>query len=134
VANYEEVEHAADWEFRVRGDDLPELFVNAAYAICGLKEGAPREELTRSYELNVEGVDCESLLVNWLNDVLFVEESEQVQCRSFEILELDETRLRARVQGVPLQDRQRRIKAVTFHNLEVKRMADGWEASIVVDV
>jgi SHS2 domain-containing protein len=134
VANYEEVEHAADWEFRIRGHDLPELFVNAACAVCGLKQGKSLEALTRSYELNVEGVDRESLLVNWLNDVLFVEESEQVGCRSFEILEMDETRLRARVQGVPLQDKRRRIKAVTFHNLEVKRMADGWEASIVVDV
>ncbi|MFB3815974.1 MAG: archease [Terriglobales bacterium] len=132
---YEEIEHAADWAFQVRGRDLQELFTNAARAMCSMEQGEPEAETTTiTRELQVEGVDREGLLVNWLNEILYLEQAKRESYHRFDIIEIDATHLRARVYGAPAENRQGRIKAVTFHNLEVKKTAGGWEATVVADV
>ncbi len=131
---YEEVDHVADWAFLVRGRDLAELFTNAARALCRLEHGEPGEDVTVSREFEVEGVDRESLLVNWLNELLFLEQTRREAYHEFDIVEINDTHLRARIHGAPERSAQRHIKAVTFHNLEVKQTALGWEATLVLDV
>ncbi len=130
---YEDVEHAADWAFRVRGRDLGELFTNAARTIARAEHGG-EGEVNVSRELQVTGADRETLLVNWLNELLYLEQTRREVYSHFDIMEIGDTHLRARVQGAPEYHTQRHIKAVTFHNLEVKQTAGGWEATLVVDV
>ncbi len=130
---FEELDHTADWAYRVQGADLCELFVNAARGLFHLQGGAPGPETaTRSVE--VEGFDRETLLINWLNELLFLQEQFGEAYHRFEILELSARRLRARVYGGPQGQVNKLIKAATFHNLEIKQTAEGWEATIVVDV
>ena len=131
---FEEIEHTADWAFQVRGHDLRELFINAAHAVCMLEHGEFQEAVTLTHELQVEGVDREGLLINWLNELLYVEQTNREAYRNFEILEMDDIHLRARVHGALKHNSQRRIKAVTFHNLQIRQTANGWEATIVLDV
>ncbi len=131
---YEELEHAADWSFQVRGRDLRELFVNAAGAITRLEHGDKTGNAAITRELQVQGMDRESLLVNWLNELLYLAQARREVYRGFEIIEINDTHLRARVSGAPEQNPQRRIKAVTFHTLEIKKTTRGWEATLVVDV
>ncbi len=132
-APYEEVEHAADWSFRVRGHDLPELFANAARALSAM-EGPSTNEGTVTREVQVEGMDRESLLVNWLNELLHLSHTRREAYDGFGFLEIDDTHLHARIQGRPAADARRLIKAVTFHDLEVKQTGEGWEATLVLDV
>ena len=132
--DYEEIEHTADWAFRVRGRDLAELFSNAARAICTAEHGDVTQESTITRDLHVEGVDRETLLVNWLNELLYLGQSKREAYQKFQITEIDDTHLRAQIYGAPDQGRQRHIKAVTFHNLDIKPTAHGWEATLVVDV
>ena len=131
---YKEIEHAADWAFHVSGRGLQELFIHAAQAICTAEHSDFAAPITLTHELQVEGVDRESLLVNWLNELLYMEQTKREAYRNFDILEMDDSHLRARVQGAPEQNCERHIKAVTFHNLEIKRTPSGLEATIVVDV
>lgn len=131
---YEEIEHTADWAFHVRGQDLRELFVHAAQAIFQREHGDVREADTVCREFAVEGADRETLLVNWLNELLYTEQTEREAYHHFEILQMDDTHLRARVHGAPIEECERHLKAVTFHNLELKRTPNGWEATVVVDV
>ena len=51
-----------------------------------------------THQIEVEGVDRESLLVNWLNEILYLEQAYQVVCEQFHIDELKDHRLRARVE------------------------------------
>ncbi len=118
----------------MRGRDLRELFVNAAGAITRLEHGERASDATVTREVLVQGVDRESLLVNWLNELLYLAQANREVYRGFDIIEINDTHLRARVSGAPEQNPQRRIKAVTFHNLEVKKTTNGWEATLVVDV
>ena len=132
---FEEIEHTADLAFRARGCDLPELFANAARAMTALEgaTAADGPELTRDIE--VEGVDRDTLLVNWLNELLYLEQSGKESYDQFEFSKLTDQQLRARVRGRRArQNALRRIKAVTFHGLEVKQTREGWEATVVVDV
>lgn len=133
-SGYEELEHAADWSFRVRARTLCELFTAAARALCRLEHGDRPQAFTVTREVEVEGVDRETLLVNWLNELLYLEQTNREVYHDFDIITIDNTHLQARVHGAPERNAQRHIKAVTFHNLELKQTADGWEATIVVDV
>ena len=66
---YEEIDHTADWAFRAFGNDLRQLYENAAYALFAL-EGVLDAQSTLTREIHVEGMDREALLVNWLNESL----------------------------------------------------------------
>ncbi len=130
---FEEVEHTADWAFRARGRDLRELFVNAARGMFHLQGGTPGPE-TATREVEVEGFDREALLINWLNELLYLQEQHGETYHRFGIVELSDRRLRACVHGGPQGKVNKLIKAATFHDLAIQQTAGGWEVTIVVDV
>jgi len=134
MKGFEEVEHTADWAFRVRGCDLRELLENAARAMSALDEQGPGDGPTVVHEVEVQGVDRETLLVNWLNEILYLEQTRAEVYDRFQVVEVGENQLRARLYGRPSTDRITHIKAATFHNLQVKQTSEGLEATVVVDV
>ena len=132
--SFEEIEHTADWAYRVRGENLAQLFIQAAlglYSLVGM-ELAPEERITRSLQL--EGIDRESLLVAWLNELLYLHESEGLGFERLEIQHLDETNIQAKVTGTPTQQWLKDIKAVTYHNLAIRETESGLEVTLVLDV
>ena len=131
---FREVEHTADWAFRAHGRDRAQLFTNAARGMFELQGGAAEGEASVGREIAVSGTDRETLLVNWLNELLYLQETQHESYSRFDILEISDTHLRACLHGCSNWPQGRIIKAVTFHNLEVKPSATGWEATIVVDV
>ncbi len=131
---FHEIEHTADRAFRAQGRDLRELFQNAAQSMFALEGPASGLPATTSREIEVEGFDRETLLVNWLNELLYQQEAHGEKFESFEISEITGQRLRARIRGQKDASPRRVIKAVTFHNLEIKKGENGWEATVVVDV
>ena len=135
MKRFEEIPHTADWSFRAFGKDLRELFENAAFALFALEGASPRadaDETTRV--VAVSAIDYESLLVNWLTELLWLQESQHETYRHFNIETLSPTALRAQVFGAPLSHLDKIIKAVTYHNLKIAQTARGWEAVVVVDV
>ena len=134
MQHFQEIEHTADWAFRAHGRDLAQLFVNAARGMFELQASAGSGETSVARGVAVSGVDRETLLVNWLNELLYLQETQHETYSRFEVLQISDTHLQARVHGRPSPTEGKLIKAVTFHNLEVRRSEDGWEASIVVDV
>jgi SHS2 domain-containing protein len=129
------VEHTADWSIRVRGANLGELFSNAAKGMAMLMVDDPEaldDGIERSLEL--KGYDSESLLVDWLNELAYLAEMEQVVFKETEIHEIDEKRLSATVRGGEAPVLDKHIKAVTFHNLAIKETTSGLEVTIVFDV
>ena len=129
-----EIEHTADRAFRVRGRDLRELFVNAADALLRIQRqrASKTSDLTR--EVIIEGFDRETLLVNWLNEILFLQEVHNETFTRAEILAISHKHLKAQLHGQKGRQARRLIKAVTFHGLRVRETKIGLEAEIVVDV
>ena len=69
-ADFEEIEHTADWALRVRGHDLRELLVNAARGMSRLLVPdltVISTDVERHFEL--DAFDAESLLVEWLSEL-----------------------------------------------------------------
>ncbi len=128
----------ADKGIRAWGRDLPEVFINAARAMWSLmvEPGSARHE--RMLPVKVEASDRETLLVAWLNELLFLHEVEGFVAADFRIARLTDTGLEAEVWGETM-DRARHplvghVKAATYHLLQVLPRASGWEAQVVVDV
>ena len=134
MQHFQEIEHTADWAFRAHGRDLAQLFANAARGMFELQGSTKSGETSVARGVAVSGVDRETLLVNWLNELLYLQETQHETYSHFEIMEISDTHLRACVHGRPSRPEGKLIKAVTFHDLEVRRSEDGWEAAIVVDV
>ena len=99
-----------------------------------LERVAPR----RSIEIELEAEDRESLLVEWLNEILFLIETENLLFSCFEVALSSETRLSATVAGEPLDtekhDLKTQVKAVTLHDLIVKKTGSSWVAQVIFDV
>ena len=134
MASFDELDHTADWAFRARGGELPELFVHAAEAMFALEGQQATESEGGKRTVEVEGFDCETLLVNWLNEILYLRETTGEAYTGFEIEELSERRLKGHLRIGRATGHRGHIKAVTFHNLQLQQTDDGWEATIVVDV
>lgn len=75
MAKVREIEHIADRAFRVRGRDLKELFTHAAEALIAIEGRRKSATPIAERPVDVEGFDRESLLVNWLNEILYLGET-----------------------------------------------------------
>jgi SHS2 domain-containing protein len=84
--------------------------------------------------LVVEGLDPESLLVNWLNELLFIHEVHREAYHLCQVISISPQRLEAFLQGGPCERVQLAIKAATYHGLAVSRTGQGYEATVVFDV
>lgn len=134
MKRFEEIDHTADWAFRAYGRDLEELFENAAYALFALEDVAPGGDASVSREVKVGGIDYESVLVNWLSELLFLQETRGETYRRFTINHLTPTELDATIEGGPSGPLNKFVKAVTYHDLKIERTPEGWRATVVVDV
>ena len=135
MANFQEVEHTADLALRVQGCDLGDLFVNAAQGMSSLLDpegaAAPGGETRRC---EIEAFDAESLLVEWLSELVYWAEVDRFVCSAFQVQHASPTRLAVVCRGSRLREMQRHIKAVTYHNLAIVPTEQGLEATVVFDV
>lgn len=132
---YEIVDHTADWALRVYGGDLAELFVHAAIGMSSLLVAELNSiELKEVRELKLEAFDAETLLVDWLSELAYFAEEEQLVFRDFQIRDLSPYHLAARIRGGRASELQKHIKAVTYHDLAIEQTHSGLMATIVFDV
>ena len=132
---FEEVEHTADEALRVFGTNLAELFLSAAAGLTHLMAVDVSEistEIEKSIELNA--IDAESLLVEWLGELAYWAESEMLVFKKFRIQKATSTYLQAKIFGGKISRLEKHIKAVTYHNLKIIKTSEGLEATIVFDV
>jgi SHS2 domain-containing protein len=139
LPRYEPFEHTAEAGIIARGATLAEAFANTAegmYALMlDLETVAEREERA----IALVGESTEQLLVDWLLELIFLTETEDVVFRRFQIDELSESRLRARAWGERFDTERHRsynvmVKAVTQHLLEIVREDGGYRIRVLFDV
>ena len=133
TAGYREIEHTADWELHIWAPDLTSLLEQAARGMYALSNTrlAAGTRLTRHFEIPF--TDRESLLVDFLSELLFYGEDEEIAFDEYQ-LDFDGFSLAARVGGAPIEEQSKEIKAVTYHRLEVRKTGRGLEVNIVLDV
>jgi riboflavin kinase/FMN adenylyltransferase len=131
---YEELEHTADRALRVWGRNLPDLFVGAARGMYSLIADPENLVPTIWRQVRLEDLDQESLLVSWLNELIFLTETEGLLFVDFQIDLLSDTMLVGRAGGMHAPATKAGIKAATFHELALVPEGGGWSTSITFDV
>lgn len=136
MGHYQELDHTADLALRIQGDDLTDLFVTAALGMFALvAEPVAGAESELSVPVVLSALDVETLLVDWLNELLYLHETYGVVFRRFDITAMSSTHVNAVAYGVPVGVSLAYIKAATFHNLEVIALPDlGYETQVVFDI
>lgn len=133
---YELLEHPADVGIRAWGPTFEEAFEQAGWGLIDLLDvrgqgpGAPKEVRTSSD-------DRPGLLVDFLNELIFLHETEDVAVSGIRVLALTETTLEAEIETVPLHGAPQGtdVKAATYHGIRVERVPDGRvEAVVFLDV
>src|SRR5262245_5970538 len=132
---YELLEHPADVKLRARGATLEELFANAAAGMMAFLFGeniaGARAEPTEQIEVSAR--DREALLVDFLSELLYRATSEYRAYVDVRVSGITDRRLVAMAGIVPARARDD-IKAVTHHELMVRKDEAGWEATVVFDL
>jgi len=132
---FEELDHTADLCLRAYGTDLEQLFAAAARGMFHLMRCQPGARSRRvRHHIHLQAGDLEALLVDWLNELLYLSEAQRELYDTYDLTHLDQTRLEAWVGGSTDHPPQRGIKAATFSGLQVTRMGSGYEATITFDV
>lgn len=135
---YETFAHTADLGLRVRAGETDELFADAAAGLFSLVvNDVPSDPDATEYRFEIEGSRLDLLLLDWLNELLYVFDSERMVLGSFEV-EVGSEGLRATARAQPLDsDRHgllREVKAITYHGLKVEQDGEQWLAEVIVDI
>jgi SHS2 domain-containing protein len=134
MSSFEEIDHTSDRAFRVRAPTCEALFLRAAEALyqIGGVETDPAQSAERFIDLQAE--DTESLLVAWLNEILFLLENERLALRDLRCETFSGRHIRAGGNPARVRAAGKYIKAATFSGLRIVQSENGCEATIVVDV
>jgi SHS2 domain-containing protein len=132
---FEEIEHTADRALKIYGSSLQELLLNAAGGMNSLL-ARPKNAFSPPEIKTVEldAIDSESLLVEWLSELAYWAESELLVFHKFDLHSVSPTHVRATLHGSRVAQLENHIKAVTYHNLKITQNEKGLTATVVFDV
>jgi len=135
-AGYQALDHTADVSLRAWGPTLPALFEQAARGMMAQMLNLTVVPRTLRRRVRVEAQDRESLLVEWLNELLYLREVEGETLPYARVTQLTDTMLEAEAEGGEVAEEAifHPIKATTYHELAIRETPAGYEAVIVFDV
>jgi len=140
IKSYEMFEHTADIGIRAYGRSLAEIFENASmgmYAII-FHESIPKIEPVGEYKIKLQASDLEQLILDWLDELLYIFSTEKIVVAKYQIeIDQETCSLDATVAGSIVPDEKLsdslEIKAVTYHMLKVEKTTN-WEAQVPFDI
>ena len=131
---YEILQHTADVRLRVTASSLEELFADALRALMAVMHGEPSPGGEERDHVALDSVDVTALLVDFLNDALVRAHVRRRNFTGASFASLTETRLAATLTSVPASSFDEDVKAVTYHEAEVRRSGSGWTTMLVLDI
>ena len=128
-------EHPADVQLHVVAENRVELFEAAAMGMMEFLFGPDvlRAEPEQWVPVMVESSDVETLLIDWLSELLFIASTNYSAVVKVRVEESESYRVRAQA-GLRKAIASDDIKAVTHHELSVQEGPEGWEAVVTFDV
>ena len=135
--DFEIVNHTADVGIIAYGADINQAFANAARALFSLITELDSVEEVVYRDIELSASDEESLLVEWLNELIYLFDVENIIFKRFDIIKLSNTRLKARSYGEKVDSSKHKlktgVKAATYHMLKVDR-GDGCKVQVLFDI
>jgi len=135
--DFEILDHTADVGIIAYGADLSQAFANAARGLFSLITELDEVEEVLHRDIELTATDEESLLVEWLNELVYQFDTEGIIFKRFDIIQLDNTYLKARSYGEKVDSSRHKlktgVKAATYHMLEVDKN-DGCRVQVLFDI
>ncbi len=135
---FEIIDHTADIGIMAYGYTLAELFKNAATGMLSLITDLSKVENKLSKEIVLQEQDSVTLLVEWLNGLVYELDAEHLIFNDFALSIHDGGRLTAICYGEKLDPQRhvikREVKAATYHNLNIVKENNVYSAAIIFDI
>jgi SHS2 domain-containing protein len=133
-ASHEIVDHASEVRLRIRAGSLAELLAEAGRALAEVQLRESGASTPKWRDIEVSAPDRAALLAEWLNELIFLGETEAWVPVQFEVERATDTSARVRASGMSLDRAPGLVKAATLHGLRVDEIAGGLEGEVVLDV
>ena len=140
MGSFEILEHTGEIGVVGHGKSLANAFGQVARGMFSfmVELGTVEERVWR--QVKVEASDQEALLVDWLNELIYLFDTEGIVFSSFHVEEVSGFRLTANCSGERLDPEKHRFaiapKAAIYHMAEVKEVPNGagWRAQVILDI
>ena len=135
MKKFEFLEHTADIKFQAFGKTREEVFINCALALSNvLYDRKIREKKT--YKIKAQGDDNESLLYNFLEELLFLFDTENFLLSSVKEIKIKDNKITAKLTGDNSEKYEIKtyIKSPTYNDMFIKKEGGWWVAQVVMDV
>jgi SHS2 domain-containing protein len=135
---FEIINHTADVGIVAYGANIEALFSSAALALFSLitELESVEEKLHLDLEVSSEGRD--SLLIEWLNELIYLFDAKHILFNRFDIESLTHNDLRATCYGENFDPMRHKIKmgvkAATYHMLRLEKDGGGYKSQIIFDI
>ena len=134
---FEIVDHTADVGIIAYGANISQAFTNAARALFSLITELDNVDEVVYRDIELVAPDQESLLVQWLNELIYLFDTENIIFKRFDITQLNSTRLKARSYGEKVDSAKHKlktgVKAATYHMLKVDK-TNGCQVQVLFDI
>lgn len=144
--DFEILPHTADIKIRAYGKTKQELFKNALIgmfqSVHPIASECHREndrlvckKLPEKHIIDISAPDEESLLIDFLSNALYLSDVYNQAYLDATINEFSSNHLNATVHGITITGFEIvELKAVTYHDLNIKKHNDIWQVDIVFDI
>lgn len=133
---YRFLDHTADVKFRAEGSTVEEMFGFASDALNETIRGDIKilEQEEKSFE--IKGKDKEELLYNFLEEFLFLLDSENFLVSSIKSISINENNLECVVVGDSAENYKftNDVKAITYNGMFIKEEGGKFFCEVVLDV
>ncbi len=134
---FEIVDHTADVGIIAYGASMSQAFANAARAMFSLITELDDVEEVLHHDIELAAPDQESLLVEWLNELIYLFDVDNIIFKRFDITQLNNTQLKARSYGEKVDSSRHKlktgVKAATYHMLKVDKDG-GCKVQVLFDI
>ena len=135
--DFEFIDHTSDIGLKAFGTDLPEAFSNAARGMVSLVTDLSSIHEILFRDFNLKALDKETLLVQWLNELLYYFYTENILFKRFVITSLTDTEIQSRCYGEKVDKSRhklkREIKSTTYHMLNIEKK-DNYQVQVLFDI
>ena len=137
MIKYKFLEHTADIKFQAFGKTVEESFANSALAMFNAMYDRKVKE-NKNIKIKVKGKDFESLLYNFLEELLVLMDSKNFFLSKVRKIKIDKKKkiLEAEISGDDAKNYKISldVKAVTYSQMFVRHEKEKWTAQVVLDV
>jgi SHS2 domain-containing protein len=128
----------ADVGITAWGESLEKTFIQALLALASLLTNPENLTSEKTVRISLSADDTDSLLVNFLNEIIFLEETQDFLPMEVTSLKITDGNLEAEISGCEYDPARHEIrlsiKAATYHGLMISENEDNVRIQVIFDI